>query len=884
MATVSANELSLEKTLEELITEFNSLRGDVSAVTLESLISAASSQIVFEGATDDANETTLTVVDPTADRTVTLPDATGTVVTTGNADVGATTTTFADLDQFLIADGAVLKKMALSTIAASLPALTPASANANALGSAALEWSDLFLGDGSVINFGNDQDTTLTHTDGAGLTLNSTNKLMFNDASQFIQGASATVLDIAATDEIELTATLIDVVGNLAVSGTVVGASTIQGTTITATTAFVPDAQDGAALGTTSLQFSDLFLADSAVIGFGDDNDTTLTHTDGAGLTLNSTNKLMFNDASQFIQGASATVLDIAATDEIELTATLIDVVGNLTASGIIKTDNTTEATSTTDGSLQTDGGLSVAKDIVAGDDIKLLSDASVIAFGANGDVTLTHVHDTGILLNGTMQLQFNDASQNINAPSATVLDINATDEIELNATLADVNANLDVSGTIVGASTISGTSITASTSFLPDAQDGAALGTTSLQFSDLFLADGAVIGFGDNNEVTLTHVHDTGILLNSTNVIQFNDASQNIGAPSATVLDINATDEIELNATLVDINANVEISGNLSVAGTTTQVNTVTMNAQNAVIFEGATADASETTLTITDPTADRTITLPDETGTVHTSGGSITIPNGGTIGSAGDADAITIASGGGVTLTQTLVSTAITASGIIKTDDSTAATSTTDGSLQTDGGLSVVLDAVIGDDIILISDAAQIAFGVNSEITLAHVHDVGLTLTHVTAGDNLPIVLQLKSEEDVIVADEVIASLEFAAGDSDGTDGATVAAGIHAIAEGTFSASANATKLVFTTGVSETAASSATAKMTLSSAGLLTIADDLIIKNAGTIGTAADADLLTMGNGNLTVAGTVTATAGATLLIKNASGSTLKTIKGMT
>jgi hypothetical protein len=884
MATVSANELSLEKTLEELITEFNSLRGDVSAVTLESLISAASSQIVFEGATDDANETTLTVVDPTADRTVTLPDATGTVVTTGNADVGATTTTFADLDQFLIADGAVLKKMALSTIAASLPALTPASANANALGSAALEWSDLFLGDGSVINFGNDQDTTLTHTDGAGLTLNSTNKLMFNDASQFIQGASATVLDIAATDEIELTATLIDVVGNLAVSGTVVGASTIQGTTITATTAFVPDAQDGAALGTTSLQFSDLFLADSAVIGFGDDNDTTLTHTDGAGLTLNSTNKLMFNDASQFIQGASATVLDIAATDEIELTATLIDVVGNLTASGIIKTDNTTEATSTTDGSLQTDGGLSVAKDIVAGDDIKLLSDASVIAFGANGDVTLTHVHDTGILLNGTMQLQFNDASQNINAPSATVLDINATDEIELNATLADVNANLDVSGTIVGASTISGTSITASTSFLPDAQDGAALGTTSLQFSDLFLADGAVIGFGDNNEVTLTHVHDTGILLNSTNVIQFNDASQNIGAPSATVLDINATDEIELNATLVDINANVEISGNLSVAGTTTQVNTVTMNAQNAVIFEGATADASETTLTITDPTADRTITLPDETGTVHTSGGSITIPNGGTIGSAGDADAITIASGGGVTLTQTLVSTAITASGIIKTDDTTAATSVTDGSLQTDGGLSVVLDAVIGDDIILISDAAQIAFGVNSEITLKHVHDVGLTLTHVTAGDNLPIVLQLKSEEDVIVADEVIASLEFAAGDSDGTDGATVAAGIHAIAEGTFSASANATKLVFTTGVSETAASSATAKMTLSSAGLLTIADDLIIKNAGTIGTAADADLLTMGNGNLTVAGTVTATAGATLLIKNASGSTLKTIKGMT
>ena len=76
--------------------------------------------------------------------------------------------------------------------------------------------------------------------------------------------------------------------------------------------------------------------SDSAVLGFGADTDTTLTHTDGTGLTLNSTNKLCFNDASQFIQGASATVLDIAATDEIELTATLVDVVGNFTNSGTI--------------------------------------------------------------------------------------------------------------------------------------------------------------------------------------------------------------------------------------------------------------------------------------------------------------------------------------------------------------------------------------------------------------------------------------------------------------------------------------------------------------------------------------------------------------------
>jgi len=46
--------------------------------------------IVFEGATDNANETTLTVVDPTADRTITLPNVTGTVVTTGDTGTVAT--------------------------------------------------------------------------------------------------------------------------------------------------------------------------------------------------------------------------------------------------------------------------------------------------------------------------------------------------------------------------------------------------------------------------------------------------------------------------------------------------------------------------------------------------------------------------------------------------------------------------------------------------------------------------------------------------------------------------------------------------------------------------------------------------------------------------
>jgi len=81
--------------------------------------------------------------------------------------------------------------------------------------------------------------------------------------------------------------------------------------------------------------------SDSAVLKFGADNDTTLTHTDGTGLTLNSTNKLCFNDASQFVQGSSATVLSIGATDEIDLTATAIDINGTCDVSGTLTNAST---------------------------------------------------------------------------------------------------------------------------------------------------------------------------------------------------------------------------------------------------------------------------------------------------------------------------------------------------------------------------------------------------------------------------------------------------------------------------------------------------------------------------------------------------------------
>ena len=56
----------------------------------------ASGGLIFEGSTADAHETKVTVVDPTADRTITLPNITGTVITTG--DTGSITGTMIAAD------------------------------------------------------------------------------------------------------------------------------------------------------------------------------------------------------------------------------------------------------------------------------------------------------------------------------------------------------------------------------------------------------------------------------------------------------------------------------------------------------------------------------------------------------------------------------------------------------------------------------------------------------------------------------------------------------------------------------------------------------------------------------------------------------------------
>jgi hypothetical protein len=430
-----------------------------------------------------------------------------------------------------------------------------------------------------------------------------------------------------------------------------------------------------------------------------------------------------------------------------------------ITASGIIKTDDTTAATSTTDGSLQTDGGLSVAADAVIGDDLFMLSDAAVITFGADKDVTLTHVADTGLLLNGTSVIQFNDASQNIGAPSATVLDINATDEIELNATLLDVNANINASGTYTGA----GTMTTGGNIVIPNAGNIGSVGDTD----SIAIASNGVVTFSqapvfpDGSiavaDLDIDGATDIGAALVDADLIIVDD-----GAGGTNRKSTMARIKTYINASASgSVNADDIAGGDAAVLITTSSGN-ITIDAaadDSDIIIKGTDGTVDTTYLTIDGSAAGAAAFNSTVTATGFIIGSAsiveaeLELLDGLTAGTAiaskvvttdsskdttgqrnltisGEIDAATGDFSGAVDIAGATTTAAITASGIIKTDDTTAATSTTDGSLQTDGGLSVTLDAVIGDDLILLSDAAVIHFGADSDVTLTHVADTGILL----------------------------------------------------------------------------------------------------------------------------------------------------------
>ena len=454
------------------------------------------------------------------------------------------------------------------------------------------------------------------------------------------------------------------------------------------------------------------------------------------------------------------------------------------------------------------------------------------------------------------------------------------------------------------GSGVLSWATVSANT---PSSADGQALGSASLEWSDLFLADASTIQFGADQDVTLTHVADTGLLLNTASVIQFRDSAINIGSPADGDLDINADDEIELNSTLVDLNGNLDVSGSFTLAGTALTATVAEINLIDGGTSTGTTAVADADgiitndggTMRLTTAATFKTyfqegisqayddFTAGDAAINITTSSGNITIDT-----AAGDADIIFKGTDGSTDITPmtldmsdhgallltggtidlknsgsvsnikfycessnahwtalqstahsgysgnvTLTLPAVTDTLVAKTTTDTLTNKTLTSPVINTGtfGTSILPVSANGTTLgsaskefadLFLSDGGQILFGADQDVTLTHVADVGLALKSIATADDKPVKLTLQTGETDMAANDVIGAVDFQApNEGTGTDAILVAAGIEAVAEGDFSSSSNATSLVFKTGASEAAAG----KIKVTSAGhLFPMADD--------------------------------------------------------
>ena len=134
--------------------------------------------------------------------------------------------------------------------------ILPISNDTGAIGSATLSFSDLYLASGALLNFANG-NSVITHSSGI-LTV-STGDLRVTTAGT----NSASVVTVGGTQTLT----------NKTLTSPVINTGTIG-------TSLLPTSNDGAPLGDTTHNFSDLFLASGAVINYAN-SDVVITHTSG---------------------------------------------------------------------------------------------------------------------------------------------------------------------------------------------------------------------------------------------------------------------------------------------------------------------------------------------------------------------------------------------------------------------------------------------------------------------------------------------------------------------------------------------------------------------------------------------------------------------------
>ena len=599
-------------------------------ITSNVQLTGAGKNIIFEGDTADSFETTLTVTDPTTDRIITLPNATDTLVGKATTDTltnkTLTTPIITEIDSG-------------STI--TLDAETDIVLDARG--------GDIYFKDngttfGSVTNAGGN----LTIKNGAttALTFSGANTTVVGnltvDGTTTFTGGSITLGD-AATDTIAFTGTI---TGNLVFEGSTVDSFE---------TTLAPGNPTGDITLSLPSTATDTLVAKNTT--------DTLTNKTLTTPTINTIN------ATTFTVNASADIVLDADGADIKLKDSGTNF-GRFTNSGgelVIKSGSSATTAATFSGANTTlagtvNSGAITSTGIVTGS-FFVATSGSIIFEGTTDDsfeTTLQVVDpdvDRTILLPNASDTLIGKATtdtltnKTLTTPviaeidSGSTITLDATTDIVLDADGGDVffkdggttfgsatntSGNLILKSGTTTAATFSGANIT-----LAGTVGSGAITSTGIITGSFFVAtSGSVIFEGttdDSFETTLQvvdpDVDRTLLLPNASDTLigkattdTLTNKSIDLGTNTLTgsVAEFNAALQSESFTTLTGSETLTNKILTSPVINTPTVGTSLTLLTAGTIIFEGATADSFETTLTVTDPTVDRTLTLPNATDTL--------------------------------------------------------------------------------------------------------------------------------------------------------------------------------------------------------------------------------------------------------------------------
>ena len=541
----------------------------------------------------------------------------------GGATVG--TTAIADGDGLIVNDGGTMRVSTVQTLAAylddeitAMPNLvTTAATTVGVLGSGSIAagFGNIDNGasnitSGGLVSLDVDADADDVSGDsatgrltlGAGQDLNlyhgGTNSYIVNDTGDLIlkTGASDEDMIFQGND------------GGSAITALTLDMSAAGAATFNSTVAATGFIIGSANIGEAELEILDGLAATTAELTIIDGN------TSATGTTVADADRVVMNDNGTMVQVA---VTDLAAYFDDEITAMPnLTSVGTLTALTVddVAVDGkvitmtgssgdtfvTTVAANGATSLVTTDaGGATAHLQITADGTVDI--DGTAIVLDSAGDIGLEATNDVNIPAN--VGLKFGDDGEGIEGDGTSMtittsqdITIDAANVITLDAGGNDIN--VDTGGTRIAQFKTDSNNFTIESKvsdkdIILNGNDGGSVITAlTLDMSDLGSAffnhdiilenDGAILKFGADHDVSLTHVHNTGLLLNSSSQLQFGDSATYIHQSADGVLDLVADTEIEINATDIDINGAVNISGAVGIVGALTTGGAITTNGGN--------------------------------------------------------------------------------------------------------------------------------------------------------------------------------------------------------------------------------------------------------------------------------------------------------------